>query len=103
MSLYDLSNIFNTYETKDGFQFYDLSNSINIEGDIDPSLYINEYIYNIGDWYTLAHKHYGNVKLWWVALIVNKIKNPFEIQSGQRIKILKKEIVSEILSQINNS
>lgn len=103
MNPYDYANIFDTYTNDDGYMFYDLSNSVNIDGELDRSLYTEDYIYSFSDWYALSYKYYGTVRLWWVALIVNKVTNPFDISSGQKIKILKKEVVSEIISQINNS
>ena len=99
---YDYSNIFNTYVDSDGFEFYNLYNKIHIDGDIDRSLYDTAHITSFSDWYAISYENYGTVKLWWVALVANQITNPFDITPGQQIKILKKEVVSEILSQINN-
>lgn len=99
---YDYSNIFNLYTDKDGFEYYNLYNKINIEGELDKSLYDTTHISSFTEWYDISYRYYGTVKLWWVALVANQITNPFEITPGQPIKILKKEVVSEILSQINN-
>jgi hypothetical protein len=99
---YDYANIFTTYVNDEGFEFYNLSNTVNIDGEIDPSLYTMDSVYTFSDWYALSYKYYGTTRLWWMILVANKITNPFDIQSGQRIKVLKKEVVSEVLSQINN-
>jgi len=103
MDLYDYSNIFSIYENSEGFSFYDLSTNINIDGELDRSLYFDDNIYHFSDWYSLSYKYYGTVKLWWTILVANKIHDPFDFVSGQKIKVLKKEAVSELLSQINNS
>lgn len=101
LNLYDLANIFNTYEDVDGIQFYNLYNSIKIDGDIDPSLYDEIYFSQVDTWVELSQKHYGTTYLWWVILVANNINNPLEeITPGTRIKILKPNVVSQILSQL---
>ena len=99
---YDYANIFSVITDEDGYQFYNLYNNLIIQGDIDHTLY-SEVFYNDSDsWYTLSNKYYGTTRLWWVILLVNNVVNPFDdIKTGQKIKILNKEVVSEILSQIN--
>lgn len=102
LNIYDYANIFTTFEDADGYSYYDLSNNLVIKGDIDPVLY-TEIFYNEGvSWYELSYKYYGTTRLWWTILIANNIINPFEVKTGTRIKILKKEVISEILSSINN-
>jgi hypothetical protein len=98
---YDYANIFSTYMDEDGYEFYNLLNSINIEGVIDKSLYTMDTVHSFVDWYSLSFKHYGTTRLWWIILVANNIKNPFDITVGNRVKILKKEVVSEVLNQIN--
>jgi hypothetical protein len=100
---YDYANIFSAYTDENGYEFYNLSNAINISGDIDEGLVAYDTIYSFSDWYSLSFKHYGTTRLWWIILVANNISNPFDIIEGMRVKILKKEIVSEVLSQINNT
>jgi len=99
---YDYANIFSTYTDESGYEFYNLLNSITIDGEIDNSLFTYDNVYSFVDWYQLSFKYYGTTRLWWIILVANNIKNPFDIISGQRIKILKKEVVSEVLSQVNS-
>jgi hypothetical protein len=103
LNLYDYANIFSVFTDADGYSYYDLLNNLIIQGDIDPVLY-DEIFYNeTTSWYELSHKYYGTTRLWWTILIANNIVNPFtEAKTGTRIKILKKEVISEILSNINN-
>lgn len=103
LDYYDYANIFTTYFDKDGFEFFNLMNSVTINGEIDPSLYFYVNAHSFTDVYNLSKKHYGTHKLWWLILVANDIKNPFDIKSGQRLKILTNSAASEILSQINNS
>lgn len=103
LNLYDYANIFSTYVDADGYSYYDLINNLVIEGDIDSTLY-DEIFYNENvSWYDLSQLYYNTTRLWWVILIANNIINPFEdVKTGDKIKILKSTVVSEILSNINN-
>ena len=103
LNTYDYSNIFNTYTNVDGYEFFNLMNALNIDGELDPSLYTYDTAYDFRSCYELSSKHYDTPRLWWIILIANNIKNPFEITSGQRVKILKSYVVTQIVSQINNS
>jgi len=101
---YDYANLFTLYEDESGQMYFNLINDLSIEGDIDPSLY-TEIFYNEDDsWYDLSYRYYGTTRLWWTILIANNIINPFkDAKTGDRIKILKKEVISDILAQINSS
>ena len=96
-----MANIFTVYSDKDGTNFYNLYNSVNIDGDIDPTLYTEHVWTGSNDWYGLALTYYNDIRLWWIILVTNKIVNPFtNIVPGTRLKILKGAVVSQILSQI---
>ena len=94
-----MASIFSAYKDDDGTILYNLYNSVNIEGDIDPSLYTEIYMTDSDDWYTLSHKYYNTTYLWWIILVANKIVNPLEPYIG-KLKILKSGVVSEILNQM---
>lgn len=100
LNLYDMANIFNVYKDDDGALFYNLMNSIHIDGEIDPILYTEIYYNDVDDWYSLSQKYYNTTYLWWTILVANKITNPFEVQPGTKIKILKANVVSQILGQL---
>lgn len=99
---YDYAKIFNIYQDEDGFYFLNIYNNIVIEGDIDPTLYtIHRHDGNVDNWYSLSYRYYGTTQLWWLILIANNISDAFEdIQAGTEIKILKSNVVSDILQQI---
>jgi len=103
LNTYDYSNIFSVYTTEEGYEFFNLLNAINIDGEIDPSLYSYDVAYDFRSVYELSKKHYGTPRLWWIILIGNNIKNPFDLKEGTRVKILKTPVVTQIVSQINNS
>jgi hypothetical protein len=98
---YDMANIFSVYDD-DGILFFNFNNIINLEKDIDKTLYTEHFANLDDDWYSLSQKYYGTSRLWWTILVANDISNPFtEIEPGTVLKILKGAVVSEIVSQIN--
>ena len=101
LDYYDYANIFNVYESEEGFKFLNLMNSLRIEGELDPQLDTYDIAHSFTSFYELSTKHYKTPKLWWTILVANNISNPFSISEGQRIKILKSNAVSEIINQIN--
>ena len=49
-------------------------------------------------WDLISNKVYGMPDLWWILCTVNGIENPFsELIPEQKIKILKKAVVDEVL------
>ena len=100
---FDLANIFPIYEDQDGYQFYNFYQTINIEGDIDPTLYTEHLWTGTDNFYHLSYQYYNTTRLWWIILITNNIINPFEeIPVGRPLKILKQPVISQILSQMNS-
>ncbi len=100
---YDMANMFNVYTDENGVEFYNLFQSINIEGDIDPTLYTEHVWSGTDDYYSLSYEYYNTTRLWWVILVANKIVNPFDdLLAGTRLKILKAPVVTQILSQIRS-
>ena len=95
-----MASIFSAYKDANDITLYNLYNSVNIDGEIDPSLYTEIYITESDDWYTLSNKYYDTTYLWWVILVVNKIDNPLEPYVG-KLKILDGRVVSEILNQMS--
>lgn len=101
---YDYSRIFNLYEDDDGQLYFNLLSDISIDGTIDPNFYTEIFYNSEQNWYDLSFEYYGTTRLWWIILVANNIINPFtDIKTGDRIKILKKNIVTDILAELNNS
>ncbi len=99
---YDYANIFNIYTDEDGLEFFNLYNTIQIDSDVDASLFIEHAYTPYDTWYSLANQYYSNIRLWWIILAANNIENPFaDIPAGTKLKILKSDVVSDILTQIN--
>jgi hypothetical protein len=95
---YDMANMFNIYTDETGIEFYNLFQSINIEGDIDPTLYTEHIWSGTDDYYSLSYQYYNTTRL-----VANKIINPFDdLMAGTRLKILKAPVVTQILSQMKS-
>jgi hypothetical protein len=99
---YDYANLFSVQTDENGFSYFNLMNSLIIDGDIDDTLYTEVFFNEEESWYGLSNRFYGTPRLWWIILVTNNIINPFEDKkTGDKIKVLKGEVVSEILSNIN--
>jgi hypothetical protein len=97
-------NLFNVYETKDGYYYYNITRKVNIPEDISISYYA-PYIVEYGDtWTGLAYKFYNDVKLWWIICVANQVMNPCTMPTpGYVLNILRKEVVQDILSVIRDN
>lgn len=56
------------------------------------------------DWFeNISFDMYENTKLWWIIPLANNIVNPFEeIEPGQRMNVMRKEHVYQLLKEIKN-
>lgn len=90
-------NLFNIYQDNNGNYFFNLFNSLQLkDDDINPVYYDEYYATDSDNLFHLSHKFYGNLQLWWIIAEVNKVNDPFFIED-QKLKILKPEIVSQII------
>lgn len=102
LRLENYENIFNVYTDENNRYFYNLLQSIILPPDL-PKGYFNEYNVVYGDtWPLISYKNYDNTNLWWIILMSNNIIDPTQIAPpSTKLKILKPEIVSLVLAQIN--
>lgn len=103
LSVYRYENFFNIYNDQESdVRFYNLLRSINIFPATNTSAEI-EYIIEYGDsWGNISYKNYNTIDLWWLVCEYNQIKNPVVMpEAGTKIKILKPEYVSFIISEIS--
>lgn len=103
ISHYQYEKIFKVHTDTDGKEYFNMYNTLHIDDDIDPALYY-EYTFTLSDlWTKMAHEIYGDTRLWWIICLTNKIDNPLKLpKPGTILKILKPNVVSSILSDINN-
>lgn len=96
-------NIFNVYTEEDGYYFYNLLQTIVIPDNLPDGFY-DTYNVIYGDtWPYISYKAYNTPNLWWPILHANNIIDPTQNPvPGTFIKILKIDVVKNILSQITN-
>jgi len=103
ISLYSFENFLNVYKDSDtGYNFYNLLRSINLVPS-NSDVVEDEYITTFNDtWVSIAYKQYNAMDLWWLVCVYNQIvdatKRPIP---GTTLKLLKKEYVGVILSELN--
>lgn len=101
-----LENLFNVYlDPNTDTYFYNILNTISFDTDnMSPSIY-ELYTIEAGDTYTyISFKKYNTINLWWLVCAFNNIQNPTRMpESGEVLRILRKEHVPSILTEINKS
>ena len=100
----NIENVFNIYENEDGQYFYNLLRTVNFPKDLNP-LFYDQYVVKPKDtWPVISWKAYKNVKLWWLLCSLNNIQDPLgELPPGKVIKVLKNDLVQEVLAEIRNA
>lgn len=99
---YRYENIFKMYQQGDGGYYYNILNKVTIPDNIDKSVYYTTIINERTPWTTVSYTAYGTIDLWWLIVILNKIKDPTQVPSGT-IKILKPEYIRPVISEILNN
>ena len=96
--------IFKMFTTEQNQYYYDLLQSLYLPDNIDDTTVYFMHVQENMPWTTFSFKAYGNIELWWLILLVNKIYNPLQpATSGMILKIIKPEYVSSILQEISNA
>lgn len=114
LSIYRYENFFNIYKDENDNKFYNLLRSINIFPAQNTSIE-DEYIVQINDtWLLISYKYYGTMYLWWLVCEYNRASGFFSSTSysqglnptlipepGTKLKLLKKDYVSVVISSLN--
>jgi hypothetical protein len=108
VSVFDLANLFNAYpDTKldDPTQLsYNINRTLMFNNiDKTPLTYFKKYTPKQSDcWTLISYYVYGTTELWWLICKVNGVKDPTiePFPTYTELKILNKEYVNNILSQI---
>lgn len=81
------------------FRSYSLNESV-----IADIVFYDLYSVDNDDWWdNISYKFYGNPNLWWLVAIMNNTVNPFEeLEEGTEIKILRKQYLYTVLSDMEN-
>jgi len=86
----------------DKYFFYNIIKKISFPDYLGTEVFIEKYITSEMPWTTFSHTIYGTQDLWWLICCVNKIQNPtINPIIGEVYKLIKPELVSSILAEIN--
>lgn len=103
LELYRYENIFKVYNRGDeNFFYYNILKKIKLPSDMSEDIF--SYVkYNTAlPLTTLSYKIYGTTYLWWLIMIVNNIKNPMKVESGFKIRFIKKPFLKIVLESIKD-
>ena len=94
-------NIFNVYETIDGYYYYNILSKVSTPINLDPQYLTFHKIVKVMPWTTLSYNIYGTQYLWWLLCVINKIKNPTKmLQPGQVFAAITPEYVPTVLNNL---
>jgi len=95
-------NLFKVYQI-DEYYIYNISNTLNLDKDIDKDFYYNWVVNKPMPWTGISYIHYDTINLWWLICILNDIKNPTQIiEAGTTLKMLKPQYVRNVIDTILN-
>ena len=109
ISTLNFANIFHVYdEPKLGVSYktYNINRSLNFleldNNSTETNSFFTPYRVTLGDsWSTISFKFYQTIELWWLVAKINNITNPtIDPPIGAVIKVLKSEMVNEILQAV---
>jgi len=101
LELYRYENIFKVYTKGQNNNFYyNILKKIKIPNDINENIFDFVTYPEAMPLTTLSYRIYGTTYLWWLIMIVNNIKNPIKIESGRKIRIVKKAFLKVLLNSI---
>lgn len=66
--------------------------------------FYDEYVVQDGDgWDSISYKFYNTTSLWWMIANYNGVLDPFdELVVGEKIKLIKPELVSSLILGLRN-
>lgn len=94
-------NIFNVYQTNEGYYYYNLLQTISFPQNLPESVFAIYTIKYEDTWPYVSFKAYQTPNLWWLILLANNIQNPtLPLVPGTDIKIPNSTVVEQVLKQI---
>jgi hypothetical protein len=101
LQLYRYENIFKVHVKGDeNFHFYNILKKIKLPEDLNEEVFEFVKYSSALPLTTLSYRIYGTTYLWWLIMIVNNITNPLKIESGTKIRFIKKPFLKIILQSI---
>lgn len=96
-----MENIFNVYTDSTGRNFYNLSRTINIPENLDPSVYFLLKLTKLTSLTSLSYTVYGTMHLWWLICSTNNINDTVRpIEPGTVLKIIHPSRISGIIKKL---
>ena len=94
-------NIFNVYQTSDGYYYYNIMSKVSLIDQLDPTTLIHFRVTKALPWTALSQIIYGSQYLWWLLCVVNKIQNPIRIPPpGTILTAIQPAYVISVLNEI---
>jgi nucleoid-associated protein YgaU len=104
LNTFRYERIFKMYSTDQNQYYYNLLQSIFLPDEIDDSKVFYLNVKQNLPWTMISFNAYGNIELWWLIMLTNKIYNPIKNPPvGSVLKLIKPEYIAEILKEISNS
>jgi len=104
LSKYNYENIFRLYKTNNNQYYYNLLQSIYIDGEIDKTKVFYITVKEQLPWSIISYNAYGTVFLWWLIALVNNIFNPIvSPKPGTVLKVIRPQYLTVVLDEINRS
>ena len=98
------SEIFNTYKAENNVPFLNILKKVQLPKDKTSSLYKKYIVPYTMPWVTLSYLIYNDLTLYWIILLANDNRklNPFYVDAGEVLYIVKPEYISLITDTIAN-
>lgn len=93
------SNIFNTYQTTEGFLYHNLSKRVVFPFDESLDMYARYYVDEDVPWTILSYQLYGSIDYWWVLTSLNK-DMVFYAERGNSVLVIRPDYLTDVLKRI---
>jgi hypothetical protein len=104
LSKYNYENIFRLYNTQNNQYYYNLLQSIYVDGEIDNNKVFYMTVKDQLPWSIISYNAYGTTLLWWLIALVNNIYNPVISPAGGTVlKIIRPQYLPDIIDEINRT
>lgn len=104
LSKFNYENIFRVYKTNNNQYYYNLLQSIYIDGEIDKTKIFYMTVKEQLPWSIISYNAYGTVLLWWLIALVNNISNPLiSPEPGTVLKVIRPQYLNIVLDEISTS
>ena len=97
-------NLFKVYKQDDGIYFYNILRTMHFPDELDQKYYYTYTITSPEPLTNLSFKFYGDIELWWLICLANKIDNPVELlEGGTTIRVIRSKYIENIIKKLKDS